>query len=133
MIIPMAVAPHRCVGKPLHTNIDNVAVVFAFHKRRSNDRLAHTLIRAAYLVAGALGCQLFVSWVPRRSDVLTRIADDLTHTDFTSTLALDRHAGTTTLQSFPPPISEWMRKPEEDRDLGHKVIAWMKFQYKDLF
>ena len=110
LITPMAMAPHRCVGKPLHINIDNVAVVFAFNKRRSNDRLAHTLIRAAYLVAGALGCQLFVSWVPRRSDVLTRIADDLTHTDFTSTLALDRHADTITLQSFPPPISEWMRR-----------------------
>ena len=70
-----------------------------------------------------------VSWVPRRSDVLTRIAEDLTHTDFASTLALDRHADTTTLQSFPPPISGWMRRPEEERDLGHKVIAW----YKGLF
>ena len=133
LIIPLIVAPYRCVGKPLHVSIDNVAVVFACHKRRSNDRLAHTLIRAAYLVAGALGCQLFVSWVPRRSDTLTRIADDLTHTDFTSTLALDKHAATTTLQSFPHPISHWMRCPVQDRDLGHKVIAWMKTQYDNLF
>ena len=132
LIIPLLVAPFRCVGKPLHIGIDNVAVVFACHKRRSNDRLAHTLIRAAYLVAGALGCQLFVSWVPRRSDTLTRIADDLTHTDFASTLALDKYAVTTTLQSFPPPISDWMRCPVQDRDLGHKIIAWMKMQYDNL-
>ena len=77
--------------------------------------------------------QLDVNSLSPGSDVLTRIADDLTHTDFASTLALDRHADTTTLQSFPPPISGWMRRPEEDRDLGHKVIAWMKSQYKGLF
>ena len=132
LIIPLVVAPHRCIGKPLHISIDNVAVVFAFKKRRSNDRLAHTLIRAAYLVAGALGCQMYVSWVPRRSNTMTRIADDLTHTDFASTLALDRYAVTTTLQSFPPPISDWMRDPVQDRDLGHKIIAWMKRQYDEL-
>jgi len=70
-----------------------MAVVFACHKRRSNDRPGHTLIRAAYLVAWAVG------WVPRRPDTPIRIADDLTHTDFASTLALDKHAVTTTLQS----------------------------------
>lgn len=133
LIIPMVVAPYRCVGRPLHVTIDNVAVVFAFHKRRSNDRLAHTIIRAAYLLAGALGCNLFVSWAPRRSDPMTRIADDLTHTDFKSTLALDRFADTSTMPTFPPPISEWMRAPVQDRDLGHRIIAWMKGQYSDLF
>ena len=80
-----------------------------------------------------MGCQLFVSWVPRSSDTLIRIADDLTHTDFASTMALDKYAATTTLQSFPPPISDWMRCPVQDRDLEHNIIAWMKMQYDNLF
>ena len=45
----------------MHTLIDNLAVVSGFQKRRSNDRLADTIIRAARLVAGALDCRLFVS------------------------------------------------------------------------
>ena len=52
---------HRCVGKALHILVDNIAVIFAFKRRRSNDRLCHTIIRASYLVAGALACRLFVS------------------------------------------------------------------------
>ena len=91
ILIPMITNPHRCVGKTLHFFIDNIAVVFSFKKRRSNDRLAHTIIRAAYLVAGALACKLFVSWTPRRSDVESIIADDLTHMNFSTSLALDTH------------------------------------------
>ena len=66
-------------------------MVYSFKKRRSNDKLAHSIIRAAYIVAGALGCKLFVSWVPRRTDAGSVIADDLTHADFSSAQALDTH------------------------------------------
>ena len=38
----------RCVGKTEHIFINNIAVVFSFQKRRSNDRLAHTIIRASF-------------------------------------------------------------------------------------
>jgi hypothetical protein len=86
ILIPMITNPHRCVGKTLHFFIDNIAVVFSFKKRRSNDRLAHTIIRAAYLVASALVCKLFVSWTPRSSDVESIIADD--HMNFSLSLAL---------------------------------------------
>ena len=132
ILLPMVIDPHRCVGKALHFNIDNIAVVFSFHKRRSKDRLAHTLIRAAYLVAGALSSRLFVSWVPRRSDESSKIADDLTHSDFRSVLDLFPQATKKTFESFPPPISKWMRDPVHDRDLGHAIIAWMASYYSNL-
>ena len=51
--------------------------------RRSNDRLAHCLIRSAYLLAGAMASPLFVTWVPRRSDTPSKVADDLTHMEQT--------------------------------------------------
>ena len=44
--------------------------------------MAHCLIRAAYLLAGATASSLFVTWVPRRSDTPSKVADDLTHMDF---------------------------------------------------
>ena len=106
----MITNPHRCVGKTLHFFIDNIAVVFSFKKRRSNDRLAHTIIRAAYLVAGALACKLFVSWTPRRLDVESILADDLTHMDFSTFLALDTHTYMSN-QPFPSPIAAWMKDP----------------------
>ena len=93
----------------------------AFKKRRSNDRLFNTIIIASYLLAGALACRLFVSWTPRTSEAELVIADDLTHMDFSSALALDQHTFTS-IQSFPPPISEWMRQPAYSRDLGHDIL-----------
>ena len=132
VLVPMMIDPHRCVGKSLEVYIDNISVVYSFRKRRSNDRLAHTLIRAACLLSGALACRLFVTWVPRRSDQLSIIADDLTHMNFQSALLLDRRATTTTYQSFPPPISDWMKDPIYDRDLGHTIISWMSSYYNNL-
>ena len=131
ILIPMIANPHRCVGKTLHFFIDNIAVVFSFKKRRSNDRLAHTIIRAAYLVAGALACKLFVSWTPRRSDVESIIADDLTHMNFSTSLALDTHTHMS-IQPFPLPIKAWMKDPSHDRDLGHTILNWMADTYQNL-
>ena len=132
LIIPMMIEPHRCVGKALHFNIDNFAVVCSAQKRRSRDRLAHTLIRAAYLVSGALACKIFVSWRQRRSDPPSVVADDLTHMDFRSATSLDQYVNTSTHQYFPEPISRWMRNPCFDRDLGHKIIEWMSRTYDNL-
>ena len=119
------------MGKSLHFFIDNIAVVFCFKKRRSNDKLAHTIIRAAYLVAGALACKLFVSWTPRRSDEESVIADDLTHMNFSTSLALNKHSHTS-VQPFPPPISAWMKDPSHNRDLGHTILGWMADTYQNL-
>ena len=132
ILIPMMVDPFRCVGKSLHIHIDNIAVVFSFKKRRSKDTLAHTIIRASFLLAGALACNLSVSWVRRRSERNSRIADDLTHSDFGSTHEMDRFATTRLYEAFPPPISRWMRDPCYDRDLGHRVISWMASYYDNL-
>ena len=128
----MMIEPHRCVGRSLHFHIDNYAVVCSVRKRRSHDRLVQTLIRAAFLVSGALACKIFVSWTGRRSDPPSVIADDLTHMDFSSTILLDQYAHTMAHQQFPEPISRWMRYPCFDRDLGHKIINWMAITYDNL-
>ena len=132
ILIPMMIDPGRCVGKSLHIHIDNYAVVCAFRKRRSGDKLAHTAIRAAYLLAGALACKLHVSWIPRRSDVPSVIADDLTHINFKSALDMDPFCSSTTYNNFPPPVSYWMAKPQYHRDLGHDIISWMRGHFSKL-
>ena len=104
---------------------------FTSEKRRSNDKLSHFIIRAAYIVAGALGCKLFVSWVSRRTDTGSVIADDLTHMDFSSAQALDTHTFRS-VQPFPPPITAWLKTPSHDRDLGHNILSWMRETYQNL-
>ena len=105
---------------------------WAFKKRRSNNRLAHTVTRAAYLVVEAMACKLFVTWIPRRSNVGSIIADDLTHGDFTSSLEAHPYCSTTLHKGFPPPVSSWMDNPVHDRDLGHNILCWMRQTYSGL-
>ena len=86
---------HRCVRKTLHIFTNNIAVVFSFQKRRSHYRLARTIIRASYLVAGDLACKLFVYWTHRRAEVESIVTDDLTIMDFSTS------SGPTHLQEHP--------------------------------
>ena len=79
ILIPLIIEPHRCVGRDIWFQIHNVAMEGAIKTRRCNDRLAHIMIRVAYLVAGTMECKLFVTWIPRRLNVGSVIADDLTH------------------------------------------------------
>ena len=132
VLASLAIHPHRLAGREVHFRIDNVAVVYSFRKRRSNDRLANTIIRASYLVAGALNCKLFVTWSPRRSSRSTCVADDLTHGDFQSAYEYDRKSVLYKYNSFPPPIETWMEKAVERRDLGHDVLFWMKCEFGKL-
>ena len=111
--------------------IDNIAVVSNFKKRRYNDKLVHTIILASYLLAGALACNIFITWIPRRLDRESTIADDLTHMDFSTSFAFEQHAFTI-VQDFPPPITDWMWNPSHVSDLGHRILAWMHKTYKNL-
>ena len=122
ILIPLMIDSHRCISRDIHFHIDNFAVVSSFKKRRSGDRLAHTVIRAAYLMAGALACKLFVTWIPRRSNVLSVLADDLTQIDFTLSLETYPYCSTTEPNAFPPPVSDCMRNPVHDKILGHDIL-----------
>ena len=132
LLVPLVIYPSRIAGRAVHFRIDNLAVVWAFRKKRSDDKLAETIVRAAEIVAGSLGSRLFVSWEPRRSSRSTIIADDLTHIDFSTCLEYDRKALTVAYEDFPPPISRWMEGAIHTRDLGHSIIKWMKSEYSHI-
>ena len=125
ILIVLILATSECRDRTIHLHIDNVAVVFAFEKRRSNDPLAHCIIRAAYFLAGAINCTIRVSWIRRRSNTGARIADDLTHNNFDEAVSVDPYTIKFPKENFPHPLQVWMWKPHYDRDLGHKIWQWI--------
>ena len=118
--------PMRFVEKEVLFNIDNMATVSALRKGDSGDSWATTLIRAARVVAAAIGCSLYANWTRRRSSVETRIADDLTHNLLTELSDDEVQAYVEFGQvTFPKPILMWMANPGPDRSLGHKCLQWL--------
>ena len=75
----LCLEPLKFIEEEVLFYIDNMASVIALQKGRSGDPWATTIVRAARVVAAALGCSLFAEWEKRRSSRGAQIADDLTH------------------------------------------------------
>ena len=133
-LAPMLICPQMFMGRTARFNLDSMAAVCAQKAGRSNqDSLATTVIRAARVVAAALGCSISSEWVPRRSDRQSVIADDLTH-NITSNLSNEELEAYLTLSTvaFPPPVLSWMENPVEDPTLGRRCVLWLAAQYPGL-
>ena len=133
-LTPMLLCPQRFVGQCACFNLDSVAAVAAQRRGRSvTDDLATTVVRAARVVAAAIGCIISSDWVPRRSDRQSIIADDLTH-NITSNLSREELKAYLDLAtvSFPPPILRWMDHPVEDPALGRKCVLWLAIKFPEL-
>ena len=125
--------PMRFIENDALFHIDNVASVRALEKGRSRDAWATTLIRAARVVAAALGCSLFADWERRRSTRNSEVADDLTHilvaklTD--DELRVYLQAGNI---SFPEPILNWMASPTSDLTMGYRCVMWIHEHFPEV-
>ena len=123
----LCIDPMRFVGTEVVFHIDNHAAVIALRKGHSRDSWASTIVRAARVVAAALGCSLFSEWERRRSTRGSIIADELTHNliavlndqELQEYLVLGR-------VEFPEPISQWLANPGPDVGLGMRCVLWMR-------
>ena len=126
--------PDRVKNKDIVFLIDNQAAVIALRKGYSKgDPWATTIVRAARVVAAAIGSSLFAKWVPRRSSRETRVADDLTHNILSELTSQELQAYVDSgMVSFPPPICSWMASPRPDQGLGRKCLDWMREKFGDI-
>ena len=124
--------PARFVNQEVNYNVDNLATTLALPRGRSRkDKWATTIVRAARVVAAALGTTMHTTWVPRCSSRETNIADDLSHC---RTAGLSSGELAAFLEgghvSFPEPILQWMQNPSTDHSLGAKCLQWIKSEHQ---
>ena len=79
---------HRLRGRTVRFWIDNIASVTAFACQKSRDQSVCMLLRLIRIVAARLDVQVVMEHVPRRSDIWSVAADDLTHAEIDKILAV---------------------------------------------
>ena len=129
----LCIDPARFVHQEVNFNVDNLASTLALPRGRSRkDTWATTLVRAARVVAAALGTTLHTTWIPRCSSREAIIADDLSHCKTASLSKSELAAFLDRGQiSFPDPILQWMQNPRTDHLLGVSCLKWIKREHPD--
>lgn len=127
----LCIEPWRWLGMELDFKVDNLAATLAMPRGRSKkDPWATTLVRAARVVAAALGATIHCEWTPRRSSRGSVLADELSHcrTACLTPTELGAFLSGGHIR-FPDPILSWMRDPQQDQSLGMSCWSWMQEQY----
>jgi hypothetical protein len=110
-------------GKCLIVRVDNAGSVAIYKKGWCTScMLCTTLVLAISEVAAALGCRLEIRKVTRCSTEGSRAADAISKGDF---IKFRRIKPRSTLDPAPVPrsLTEWVRNPVEDMDLGKKLLG----------
>ena len=82
MILPMITFPDTIWGRNIVFMIDNMAVMFGWYNGYAkNDKTASEVLRAVQYLAGVQGVTVHVKHVPRKSDDLADLADEISRKD----------------------------------------------------
>jgi len=78
LLIPFLAFPEKVVGKHLIFKIDNIGVFYGWHNGRvKNDSTATEIVQCAHYLAAYLGSTIHVDHMPRNSDDMSELADEL--------------------------------------------------------
>ena len=86
--------------------MDNSEAVMAIQRRTSADYTTCLLIRLILFTASILDVHVDVAHVNRRSDVFSKVADDLTHFNYRSLFRADKRARYEFMPNLPP-VNLW--------------------------
>jgi hypothetical protein len=86
LLLPLLCIPHHCQNRPLLFYVDNLPLVYAFHKKYAkSDPETSLLLRCFFLLCSFLSCEPHIRYLPRCSTPLLHLADTLSRshtTDF---------------------------------------------------
>jgi hypothetical protein len=125
LLLPLLTVPHVLVGNHVVLGVDNLGVVFGWKNGGcKGDKWASILIRALHIVAAFLNVTVHVHHVPRLSSAAV-MADSLTRS---STATAEVWAQTTGAQAHSAlaPLWRWLADPQDDWDLGFKLVNYLK-------
>ena len=100
-ITPLVEFPHLFRNKVVRFQTDNMALTQIYRSMWPHKESTAYFLRALNFVTQALYVQLDITWMRRRADVFSKIADDLTHSDFKLVTGAIRNRRVSTL---PEPI-----------------------------
>ena len=82
LLLPLLAFPEEVAGRNLIFMIDNIAVLYGWNRGYvKNDRAASEVLKSVTYLAAFLGVKIHVRHVPRMTDSLAQMADELSQKD----------------------------------------------------
>ena len=78
LLLPLLAFPGKVCGRHIVIRVNNIAVVYGWAKGLvKNEKTASEVLKAVQYLAGFMGVTVHVEHVPRMSDPLAKVADEL--------------------------------------------------------
>jgi hypothetical protein len=126
VLLPFLCCPAAIAGQDIVLHTDNEPVVFGWNSRKvKNDASASILIRAVHIISFYLGCKVTIEHLPRNSNPLSKLADQLTRSSTTGP-AQEQAVSCAASLPMPPALIHWLNHPTEDWNLPIKLLNHVK-------
>ena len=114
VLLPLLVFPNRVMGRNIIVMIDNMAVVYGWPKGLvKNDKTASEVLKAAHYLASFLGVTIHVEHVPRMSNPLAEIADELSRKENSYKGRTNRILSNGIFLEVESCLTDWLKSPCE--------------------
>ena len=122
VLVSLCLLNESASGRTLEVFIDNSGAVFAFSKGYSRRcRYMNTIIMATLTISQAMGVNVIVTDVPRRSDHGSEVADDLSKGKTASVWGFQGQ--NTRRLVAPEALLSWIRHPtKDDMGVGYRIL-----------
>jgi len=129
-LLPFLCCPREIAGREVILLTDNEAVIHGWDSRKvKKDTSASIILRAIHIISFYLGCTVNMRHLPRNSNDLAKLADQLSRSSTTGRKQLAAIAGSTSLP-VPEQLSNWLKHPSEDWTLPVRLLSYVKSIYQ---
>ena len=123
LLMPFIEFPEIFAGKFVKCNVDNISLVFNWEKKcTKNDEITFFLIQTLHILEFALPCKIFVDHSPRRSSKETKLVDNLSRADTTTSNDL-KMVEKALKKRLSGPLADWCVNPTLNvNSLSHNIV-----------
>jgi len=125
LLLPLLAIPDRLQNQHIVFRLDNMGCVFGFENHKnSEDHTAALILKTVHMVGAALGSVIHVEHLPRRSDWLSKMVDNMSRVSTTSdieSLTLERFKSIGNSHI----LEDWMKKPRASYDWPYMVTKYV--------
>ena len=114
LLLPLLTFPEEVAGRNLIFMIDNIAVLYGWNRGYlKNDRAASEVLKSVMYLAAFLGVKIHVRHVPRMTDSLAQMADELSRKDTGFAGRTVRALSEAKFAEVTGSLLEWLESPNE--------------------
>ena len=120
LLLPFLILPTKLTHRRVHLHVDNMALVWAWKKRRmKNDALTSIILRTLHILEAALPCKIYISHLPRVSTAAAKLPTILVNYHLPQMkIRILTHPNPT----LPKVFQDWLAAPSCDWSLPQQIV-----------